>query len=324
MPEISPSLRSLLSCGKYSRWAADLDEETLYALCWFVGEFAVRIPKDAHAASSFAARGRMMSSSFAPRSDTGLEVIQEIHAGKKFSSFDEIRDRLHQGLQERNASLAAADAARGARLAGEDNSAFYRQPVVLTGKHVILEPLRDDHAARLFMALEGDEEIWRYMPSPQPRGVGEMRAWIAAALQDQARGSRLPFVVLDRQSRELIGTTSYLNLSPENRSLDIGWTWYRRSHWRSGVNTECKYLLLKHAFQNLRCIRVQFRADARNERSRRAIERIGGVFEGILRKVQILHDGHERDVAIFSILGEEWEARKVWFEQRLDRQGSSS
>ena len=306
-----------LALGKYSRWAQDLDEETLRALCWFIGEFAGRTPIKAYAAESYAARFPFPGAN--ERSDTGLEVVLEIYHGAKFAGFEEIIARLDRGVTERSDSMQAAREARGNPTAESRLIDLFHQPLMLVGEHVILEPMGDHHAGDLLRALDGDEEIWRYIPVPQPRTVMEMRALIASCLQDQARRVRLPFVVLDKTDRKVIGSTSYVNVSPLNRHLDIGWTWYAKSHWRSAVNTECKYLLLRHAFETLGCIRVQFRVDERNERSQRAVERIGGMKEGVLRKVQLLHDGHERNVGIFSILAEEWPARKLWFEERLGR-----
>jgi RimJ/RimL family protein N-acetyltransferase len=200
---------------------------------------------------------------------------------------------------------------------GRETDMRYLTPAALRDRHVALVPLATEHAEELFHAVGGDEETWRYMPAPQPRGVEEMRAWIGRSLEEHSHGRRIPFAVIANEGGKVIGTTGYVNPVAANRHLDIGWTMYARSYWRSAVNTECKYLLLRRAFEEMRCIRVQFRVDARNERSRRAVERIGGVLEGVLRKAQLLHNGHERDVAIFSILDEEWPGRKAWFEERL-------
>ena len=193
----------------------------------------------------------------------------------------------------------------------------YCTPVTLAGHTVRLEPLTLDHAPDLLHALNDDEEIWRYIPVEQPQTLDDMSGWIATALAEQAQGQRLPFAVIDNASGRAIGSTSYPNISEPNRTLDIGWTWYARQYWRTGVNTECKYLLLRHAFETLGCVRIGLRTDLRNIRSQHAIERIGGVKEGVLRKAQILYDGHQRFVVLYSILDEEWPARKAWFEERL-------
>ena len=193
----------------------------------------------------------------------------------------------------------------------------YLQRVTLTGNHVTLVPLGREHDGALFTALNHDEELWRYIPVRQPATRAEMGEWIETALSEQRQGIRIPFAVIDNASLRAIGSTSYVFMSAENRHLDIGWTWYGREYWRTAVNTECKYMMLRRAFDELGCIRVQLRVDLRNLRSQRAVERIGGVRDGVLRKAQILHDGHQRSVVIYSILDEEWPARKVWFEERL-------
>ena len=155
------------------------------------------------------------------------------------------------------------------------------------------------------------------LPVRQPATLAEMGEWIETALDEQSKGIRIPFTVIDNASGRAIGSTSYIFMSAANRHLDIGWTWYARESWRTAVNTECKYMMLRRAFDELDCIRVQLRVDLRNLRSQRAVERIGGVRDGVLRKAQILHDGHQRTVVIYSILDEEWPARKAWFEERL-------
>lgn len=198
-----------------------------------------------------------------------------------------------------------------------DLERLYRAPITLRGHYVTLVPLTLEHSEALFRALNGDEELWRYIPVAQPQTPVDMQGWISTALEEHQQGRRLPFAVVEHASGQVIGSTSYVNMSPPNRNLDIGWTWYAREHWRTAVNTECKYLLLRYAFETLRCIRVQLRLDERNLRSQRAVERIGGVKEGVLRKAQILHDGHERYVVLYSLLDDEWPARKAWFEQTL-------
>ena len=193
----------------------------------------------------------------------------------------------------------------------------YTTPLTLVGKHVTLAPLTQEHMSALLLALNNDAELWAYLPSRLPGNTAEMGAWVETALEMQRQGQRVPFVVIDHTAWRVIGSTSYLDIAEEHRHVEIGWTWYTRSSWHTAVNTECKYLLLRHAFETLGCIRVQLRTDLRNERSQRAIERIGGVKEGTLRHLQILHDGHLRSVVFYALLAEEWPARKVWFEERL-------
>jgi RimJ/RimL family protein N-acetyltransferase len=200
-----------------------------------------------------------------------------------------------------------------------DIEALYHEPVTLETRHVRLEPLTPGHAEGLFEAYAGDSELWAYLPWPVPYTLEDIRAWLAAALERQEQGLCVPFAVVSKETERAIGSTSYIEPSAANRHIDIGWTWYGRKYWRSAVNTECKYLLLQRAFEVLGCIRVGLRCDLRNERSQRAIERIGGVREGVLRKAQILPDGHERYVVYYSLLDEEWPARKAWFEEQLGR-----
>lgn len=202
---------------------------------------------------------------------------------------------------------------------GSDLEALYQTPVTLDGKHVQLLPLNLEHGEALFRALNGDEELWRYIPVKQPETLADMRAWVATALEEHTAGRRLPFAVVEHASGQVIGSTSYVNMSYPNRNLDVGWTWYAREHWRTAVNTACKFLLLRYAFETLGCIRVQLRVDVRNLRSQRAVERIGGIKEGVLRKAQILHDDHQRSVVLYSLLDDEWPANKARLEAMLRR-----
>src|SRR5689334_21911060 len=185
---------------------------------------------------------------------------------------------------------------------------MYVEPVTLEGRWVRLEPLAERHADDL-AAVAGVAEIWRYMPVPL-MAIEQIRAWIADTLALQSAGAALPFAIVDRASGRAIGSTRYLTIMPKDRGIEIGWTWLARTRWRTPVNTECKYLLLRHAFETLGCIRVQLKTDRRNERSRRAIERIGGQFEGILRQHMVLIDGSYRDSAYYSIIDAEWPAVK--------------
>ena len=191
-------------------------------------------------------------------------------------------------------------------------------PVTLTGSVVRLEPLAEQHVADLTVAAH-DERIWRYMLYDYPDNKEKMLAWVRDILARQAAGTDLTFAVIYCASGRAIGATRYLEIRPENRGLEIGGTWYATEFQRTMVNTECKYLLLKHAFEILDCIRVQFKADARNEQSLRAIERIGAEREGVLRNHYILPDGGYRDSVYFSILDSEWPKVKKRVEAMLAR-----
>jgi len=189
-------------------------------------------------------------------------------------------------------------------------------PVTLTRSVVRLEPLSEKHVPDLTVAAH-DERIWRYMLYVYPDTEEKMLSWVRDILARQAAGADLAFAVIHRESGRAIGATRYLEIRPEHRGLEIGGTWYATEFQRTAVNTECKYLLLKHAFEVLDCIRVQFKADARKLRSIRAIERIGAMREGVLRKHYILQDGGYRDSVYFSILDREWPKVKERLEEML-------
>ncbi|HKS97151.1 MAG TPA: GNAT family N-acetyltransferase, partial [Terriglobia bacterium] len=155
------------------------------------------------------------------------------------------------------------------------------QPVSLEGKHVRLEPLSLAHHAAL-AEVGLDEELWRWIVTPV-RTPEEMRAYIESALRDQAAGTALPFATLERASGRPIGSTRYLNIDRANRRVEIGATWIATPWQRTAVNTEAKYLMLSHAFEALGCIRVELKTDSLNERSRRAILRLGAQEEGTFR-----------------------------------------
>lgn len=147
------------------------------------------------------------------------------------------------------------------------------EPVTLTGQVVQLEPMLPAHRD-FFVEVGLDEELWRWIPDPV-RSPEEMFAYVDAALQQQASGVSLPFTIVERASGKVIGSTRYANIERVHRRLEIGWTWIAIPWQRTPVNTECKYLLLRHAFETLGCIRVELKTDSLNERSRRAIARIG-------------------------------------------------
>ncbi len=192
-------------------------------------------------------------------------------------------------------------------------------PVVLGGRHVRLEPLREDHVAGL-AAVGLDEGLWRWIPAPV-RTVEEMAAYIATALREQAQGVSLPFALVERQTGKPIGSTRYGNIDRANHRVEIGWTWVAREWQRTAINTEAKYLLLKHAFETLGCIRVELKTDSLNERSRAAILRIGAREEGTFRNHMITASGRIRHTVYFSIVASEWPAVKAGLEARLNSKG---
>ena len=190
------------------------------------------------------------------------------------------------------------------------------QPVTLIGSRIRLEPLAETHAPDL--ALVGlDERIWRFMLYGDICTAEDLQGWIQDMLARQKRGTDLPFAAIDLESGKAIGCTRYLDIHPEHRNMEIGGTWFGVAYQGTGVNTEAKYLLLKHAFETLGCIRVQLKTDTRNVHSQHAIERIGAVKEGILRDHMVLSDGTIRSSVYYSILEREWPAVKARLEMRL-------
>ena len=192
------------------------------------------------------------------------------------------------------------------------------QPLVLEGTYVRLEPLDVHHAEGLF-AIGGDVEIWRYMPRPTLDSVSDARRMIEAAKTAAADGSQLPFAIVERATGRAIGSTRYLDIRSKDRGLEIGWTWVGTAYQRTPINTESKCLLLRHAFDDLGAIRVQLKTDLRNERSQRAIERLGAIREGVLRKHVILWDGFVRDTVYYSIVDTEWPGVRRRLETFLQR-----
>ncbi len=187
------------------------------------------------------------------------------------------------------------------------------QPVTLVGQHVRLEPLSLQHAEGLWPQAD-EPEIWRYMPYGEVNSLDRLRAVIDDLLARQARGTDLPFTVFDCATGAAAGMTRFMTIDPPNRSVEIGGTWYGRAYRRTAMNTECKYLLMRHAFEVWGAIRVQLKTDLRNERSQRAIERLGAVREGVLRKHMIMPDGYHRSSVIYSVIDDEWPAVKARLE----------
>jgi RimJ/RimL family protein N-acetyltransferase len=191
------------------------------------------------------------------------------------------------------------------------------QPVILTGRLVRLEPLSEAHVPDLAVAGQ-DESIWQYMRYGQVTTPEKMQAFVLKLLEWQRQGTDLPFAVIHLKAGKAVGMTRYMNIDLPNRCLEIGGTWYAPAYQRTGVNTECKYLLLGYAFETLGCIRVQFRTDVRNLRSQKALERIGARREGVLRDHKILPDGTVRSSVIYSILIGEWQGVKTRLEAMMD------
>ncbi len=192
------------------------------------------------------------------------------------------------------------------------------EPVVLTGKYVRLEPLSVMHVPELTL-VGRDPSIWRYMLYGEVTTEAKMEKWVRELLSRKAAGAAQPFAVIHLASGKVAGATRYLEIRPQHRGLEIGGTWYGVKYQHTAVNTECKYLLLRHAFEKLDAIRVQIKTDTRNQRSRQAIERLGAKFEGVLRNHLILPDGTYRHSAYYSILDEEWPVVKAHLEKLMER-----
>ncbi|MBO0324371.1 GNAT family N-acetyltransferase [Muricauda sp. CAU 1633] len=195
------------------------------------------------------------------------------------------------------------------------------QPIVLEGDLVRLEPMQKSHKVDLvFAASDGNLwELW-YTTVPSPPN---MDAYMDTALLDQQAGLALPFTVIDKKTGKIVGSTRYMNVDSKNRRVEIGSTWYAQRVQRTGINTECKNLLLKHAFETLNCIAVEFRTHYHNFPSRNAILRLGAKQEGIIRNHRIDAQGNLRDTVLFSILDSEWKTVKTSLEFKLKR-GSSN
>ena len=190
----------------------------------------------------------------------------------------------------------------------------------LEGSLVVLEPLTLEHEEGLFEAAR-DPGIWRWMPVDPTVDREAFRSWFEDALAATEGGTEVAFVTLDARTGEPVGSTRYLALRSEHRGLEIGWTWLAPSRWRTGANVQAKLLMLGHAFEHLGCIRVEFKTDRRNERSREAISALPARFEGVFRKHMILTDGSTRDSAYYSIIDEEWPEVKDNLRRRLASHG---
>ena len=190
-------------------------------------------------------------------------------------------------------------------------------PVTLEGKHVRLAPMRPEHAEALLHAGR-DPAVWEWMPA-KPTTPPAMEAWLAKAMQAESQGREYPFVVIRRADESVIGSTRYLDVQEDDRTVEIGWTWYMPEAWGGVVNPESKYLLMRHAFEDWHAIRVALKTDVKNLHSQAAIRKLGARFEGTLRNQRIRPDGSYRDTVIFSIIESEWPAVKTSLQHRIDQ-----
>ncbi len=194
-------------------------------------------------------------------------------------------------------------------------TAFADLHPTLDGRLIVLEPLRADHEPALQSAA-ADERVWRYM-RVVASDPATFRGWFDEALAGAAAGTEAPFCIVRRSDAAAIGSSRYLALRPDDRVLEIGYSWVTPAAWGSGANTEAKLLLLTHAFEGLGCLRVEFKTDATNERSRAALAAIPATFEGVFRKHMLVRGGERRDSAWYSVIDDDWPAVKATLETRV-------
>lgn len=190
-------------------------------------------------------------------------------------------------------------------------------PFTLTGEHVRLEPLRAEHAPLLWeIAKDHLADLFQWIPY-QLKSLGDFQEFSRHVLDEQSRGISLPFATFELKSNQIVGTTRYMNMDLANRKVEIGSTWIAPPWQRTVVNSEAKYLMLRHAFETWKCLRVELKTDAMNQRSRNAILRLGAREEGTLRKHMLTWNGRQRDSVYFSILDSEWPHVKARLEEKL-------
>lgn len=192
-----------------------------------------------------------------------------------------------------------------------------KKKISLEGPTVTLVPMEMEQLDDLWNAAQ-PQEIWEFTSS-KIKSKEDMKLTIEAAIVERERGIQTPFVVVDKESGKMIGSSRYLDLSRSHKSLEIGWTWYHPDYWRTRVNTETKFLMLQYAFEEMDMNRVQFCTDLRNIRSQTAISRLGAKKEGLLRRHRVIADGYVRDTVVFSILKEEWPMVKSTLQDMMKR-----
>jgi N-acetyltransferase len=189
---------------------------------------------------------------------------------------------------------------------------------VLEGELVRLEPLALEHEEGLWAASR-DERTWRWLSVLQPQTREELRTYLEEALANARAGTEMPLATIRREDGTVVGSTRFLALKPEHRTIEIGWTWLTPEAWGTGINVEAKLLMLEHAFETLGCLRVELKTDASNERSRGAMAALPAQFEGIHRKAMLVRGGQRRDSAWYSVLDDEWPSVRANLLRRLGR-----
>lgn len=192
-----------------------------------------------------------------------------------------------------------------------------KEKISLEGPTLTLMPMEIEQLDDLWNAAQA-QEIWEFTAS-KIKSKEDMKLTIEAATAERERGIQMPFVVVDKESGKMIGSSRYLDVSRSHKSLEIGWTWYHPDYWRTRVNTETKFLMLQYAFEEMDMNRVQFCTDLRNIRSQTAISRLGAKKEGVLRRHRVIADGYVRDTVVFSIIKEEWPMVKLTLQDMMKR-----
>jgi RimJ/RimL family protein N-acetyltransferase len=209
----------------------------------------------------------------------------------------------------------APDITPSARPAPVPAAAPWVTPVTLAGSRVRMEPLDLSHLPGL-VAAGADPATWTWMHAPLTDETS-MRAWVEEALRNRDAGAEVPFATVHAATGRILGSTRFMSIAPAHRRLEIGWTWLTPAAHGTGANTEAKLLMLEHAFERLAAMRVEFKTDARNVRSRAALAGIGGTFEGVFRRHQIMAGGRVRDSAWYAVVDEDWPAVRERLRARL-------
>lgn len=196
---------------------------------------------------------------------------------------------------------------------------WIKHPLILDGSQVNLLPLEKEHLVDLYK-IGSDEKIWEHIPTDCYNRSTFLKAY-KFALSERKKGNQYPFIIYHKEHKQIIGSTRLFEIYPKDRKLEIGWTWILPEYWSSGINLECKLILLTYCFEHLKTLRVQLKTDEKNIRSRKAIEKIGAKFEGIFRKDRIRDNGLSRNAAYYSIIDDEWNALK---EKLMEKVGSQN
>ncbi|KWU68076.1 GNAT family acetyltransferase [Bacillus mycoides] len=186
----------------------------------------------------------------------------------------------------------------------------------IVNDRAMLRLMHVNDVASLFTIVEGNKEIWMYLIAKMD-SYQDMEQYVQIAIKGFEEGTDLPFVVVDQKTNEIVGSTRLYSISNINKTVELGQTWYHAGVHRTSINTECKYMLLQYAFEELQMLRVQIKTDLRNEKAQRAIERLGAVKEGVLRNERQLPDGYVRDAVVYSIIASEWPVIKEKLLQKL-------